>query len=386
MTTELASVAPVPTGAQRPRMPFRDWLVAIGGTGLPRRVPALPPQPLGERAWSDLRLAIRYQRLTGLAVQAADAGELPATPAQREELVEEHVEEMAHAVRLEQHIVRLSEILDDHAIRFVVLKGSAVAHLDYPDPALRSFADVDILFRPDDLDRALEVLTRNGYPRFTPPPVAEFDRKYGKGATLLSQDNYEIDVHRTFAMGPYAHTVDPGDLWEGVTPFHIAGRDCFALGTEQRLLHGCFHAVVGNPHDRIQPRRDVAEMFLYGSYDCQRLLDLAARWQALPVVARALTETWSILGIEPASPLINWARSRVPTRHERRILSVYAEGSSYATKALASLSVMSWRDRAAFVRMLVLPEQEFLASHGGSRTRWVARGALRSIPHTRHRK
>ena len=42
------------------------------------------------------------------------------------------------------------------------LKGAAVAHLDYPDPALRSFIDVDLLVRAEEWDDAIQVLREAG--------------------------------------------------------------------------------------------------------------------------------------------------------------------------------------------------------------------------------
>ena len=43
---------------------------------------------------------------------------------------------------------RLTGALDEAGIPFVVLKGVALAHLAYPEPALRSMGDIDIWTRP----------------------------------------------------------------------------------------------------------------------------------------------------------------------------------------------------------------------------------------------
>ena len=364
-------------------MRHRAWLVAVGGSGLPRHGSTLVSEPLTGEAWTQFRLAVRHQRLSGLAVQAADAGELPVTDKQREELVGEHLKEMAHALRLERHIVGIAEVLEPHGIAFIVLKGSAVAHLDYENPTLRSYADVDLLFRPEQLDRALDIVIAAGYERQVPPLNSGFDRRFGKGATLRSTDDYEIDVHRTFAMGPFGHTVDLDDLWDRPAAFPIAGRDISALATEQRMIHACFHAVVGNPHDRVQPRRDVAEMFLFGAYDSERVLELAHRWQAQAVVATALTDAWELFGVAPRLPLVDWAASRIPTRREVRMMSVYDGRTSYATKSLASLMVIPWRDRLTFLRMLTAPDTSFLQAQaqGRSRAYWLVRGTFRAIRH-----
>ena len=358
-------------------MRFREWQVAVGGAGLPVRAVALPSRPLNHDDWLEFRYGIRNQRLTGLAVAAAESGVISVSTDQHAELLDEHVEAMAHAVRLERHVVQVADLLDPMGIPFRILKGTAVAHLDYSDPALRSFGDADVLFRAEDLDRAITVLTEAGYRRVAPQAREGFDRRFGKGATLVASDDYELDVHRTFAMGPYAHLVRAEELWEGRDTFRLADRELAALAVEQRMLHACFHSVVGNPHARIQPHRDVAEMFLYGEFSADRLLELAEGWQASAVVAQSLRSTWDLFGIETEPPLLAWSRGRPPSPRENRILSLYDARTSYASKSLGSLRVMSWPDRVAFARMLVIPDRGF--ARGRSRGRWWVRGAFRAF-------
>ena len=57
---------------------------------------------------------------------------------------------------------RLTHALDEAGIPFVVLKGVALAHLAYPEPALRSMGDIDIWALPEDLDRTAEVFAGIG--------------------------------------------------------------------------------------------------------------------------------------------------------------------------------------------------------------------------------
>jgi hypothetical protein len=358
----------------------REVLVALGGYGLPEAVVDFPGGPIPSVEWDQVCLDIRYQRLTGFATAAAENGHLLITDEQRADLMSEHVEAMAHVLRLEAHLLRISDLLGDRQIPFLVLKGSAVAHLDYPDVTLRSFADNDILIRPEDLDCALEHLVGHGYLRPAPQPGAGFDRRFGKGATLIASDGYELDVHRTFAKGPYGYTVDLDELWARPQPFEVGDHELHALGVEQRILHACYHAVVGNPYRRVQPHRDVAEMLLFGQYDDRMLRALASSWQADVILATAITRTWDLFGLTRGIPLLGWARSRTTSQRERRLLSVYETGTSYTAQCLACLSVIPhWRDKAAFVRLLSLPDSAFVEAHAGSRLGWLSRGAWRAL-------
>ena len=53
--------------------------------------------------------------------------------------------------------------LDTENIPHLVLKGPVLAYGVYGDPATRTMADLDLLVRPSDLDRALAALQRDGY-------------------------------------------------------------------------------------------------------------------------------------------------------------------------------------------------------------------------------
>jgi hypothetical protein len=352
-------------------------LLGLAAHGLPSAV-ELPDAPLTDQEWRRLRNAVRHERLTGQATAAADAGALRLTGPQREELEEEHVAAMAHVLRLEAGLLRVHDVLGEAGIPFAVLKGTAVAHLDYADPQRRAFGDVDVLLPTDRFADGIEALLDHGYVR----PAAEigpgFDVRFGKGATLVGTDRCELDVHRTFAMGPFGLLVRLEELWERPARFELGGRELWALDTEQRYLHACYHAVVGNPTRRVLPYRDVAEMLLYGEYAPDRLRSLAAHWSAEVVLAQAVTETWDALGLTQTGSLVTWARERTTTRRDQRLMRVYGPGTSYATKAIAGVTVLPrWRDRLAYLRMLVLPGGQHSRESGRSRLGRLARGARR---------
>lgn len=361
-------------------MELRRVVLGLAAHGLPSGAGDLPDRPLPGPEWRQLLSTLRYDRMAGLAAAAADDGALPVTEEQRAELEEEHVTAMAHVLRLERALLRVDDVLAEAGVPFLVLKGSAVAHLDYPDPSRRAFGDNDVLLPTDRFTEGMAALLEDGYRR----PAAElgpgFDVRFGKGATLLADDRVELDVHRTFAMGPFGLLIRLHELWEDPESFELGGRRLRALGAEQRYLHACFHAVIGNSSRRVLPYRDVAEMLLFGEHDPRRLRELAASWSAEVVLARAITETWEALGITQGGPLLEWARGRTPTRRDRRLMRVYGPGTSYAAKAVAGLTVLpGWRDRLDYVRMLALPGDQQLQARGGSRVQWLVRGVRRLL-------
>jgi hypothetical protein len=78
-------------------------------------------------------------------------------------------------------ITGLIEVLADRGVASIVLKGSALAYLHYPDPALRRRGDTDLLIRPEDLDTTRAALREAGW--ISPPP--------SRG--LYFQESWDID-------------------------------------------------------------------------------------------------------------------------------------------------------------------------------------------------
>lgn len=349
---------------------------AVAAHGLEGTALSLPESPVEPQAWARLMAVAQYERITGLLVNAILAGALRVTSAQAEEAKVAHRASMATALALEATLVETAALLGEGGIDIRVLKGSAVAHLDYPDPALRSFGDVDLLVGSSQFDDAVAALVAAGHQRRFPEPRPGFDRRFGKGSCLVNRRGYEIDLHRTLAMGPYGLGVDLDDLWRRSSTFELAGLRLAALGPEERFLHACFHAILGDNPLRLASLRDVAQMHLARPLDVDLALRLSSSWGADAVVARAVRTAGDALGVEADGPLSRWAAEFSPGRRDRRFLSVYTDvTANYAAKSFAAVqAIPRLRDKAAFVFALTLPKRRYLEQRQERQVRRWRRG------------
>ena len=187
---------------------------------------------------------------------------MATAPATTVEAVNGDWHDALHAcVLVEALLVRLADRLDDNGVRWRVTKGSALAHLDFPDPALRTFADVDLMIHPDDWDTVLELLVTDRADRSR---ALDFAKRYGKGCTAMV-DDMEVDLHLRFAVGRFGARCRPDECFEATDTFVLAGRTIPALTPEFRLLHACYHACLGG-NAELRAFRDVAQLAL-GSPD-----------------------------------------------------------------------------------------------------------------------
>lgn len=300
------------------------------------------------------------------------------TAEQRTEVRSTHRRVLLRVLSLEQNLVAVTSLLASAGVETRVLKGSAYAHLDYPDPALRSFIDLDLLFRPADISRAVSVLKSAGFERTLAEPRPGFDRRFDKGTTLRGA-NFEIDLHRTFVLGPWGFRVQLDELWSSASTFTIGGHELTALSAPHRFLHACYHAALGDWPLRLGSLRDVAELH---PADEPAMIALATRWGVRAVVAAAVADSTRLLGIEPVGELREWAAAYVPTRREEQWLGLHTqENKTFAAQAIATLPELpSLRDKAAYLRALMLPDERYTAgrhSSALSRFRFGVREALR---------
>ncbi len=354
---------------------------SIAAYGLAGTMLDLPRQPLDRHVFSRVLSQVRTQRLTGLLWQAIADGALPVTTEQAEQAEGLHIQALAATLVLERLLIDTVGSLEREGIPVRVLKGSAAAHLDYPEPSLRTFGDIDLLVPGDAFDEAVACLRRQGHVRIHPEPRPGFDRRFSKGTSFRTADGLEIDLHRTFTMGPFGVRLALPQIWETNEEFYLAGQRLRGLSTEERFLHACYHAVLGEVRPRLVPLRDAAQIALTRRLDMPRLHSLIRASRGDAVVARAVQLAWSEFDLADVLAVSAWAQAYRTDPREAADLAAYGRGSSYATKSVAALRALpTLRQRASYLYALLAPTQSYVGNrHSGrlSRLRTGLRQASR---------
>lgn len=353
---------------------YTPTLLAVAGHGLTtRQFPAIPLSPV---RWEEFLTAATKHRVLGHAQAAVRTGELPVTAEQRAQLRSMHRAIAVRTLKLEQTLVEVAGQVPP----LRVLKGSAYAHLDYPDPARRSFIDLDLLFKASDFGAAVAGLTGRGYTRILAEPRPGFDARFDKGTTLRGH-GVELDLHRTFVLGPWGRLVRTEELWAESEPFVLGGRTMHALAAPYRFLHACYHAALGDWPLRLGSLRDVAQLMPKAS------LSVVRSWGVEAVVAAAVADATRLLGLPQACSVQDWAVGYVPTGRDEQWLGLHTRSDkTFAAQALATLSTLTGvREKVAYLRALLLPDPSYVEGRHASavaRIRFGVREALRGRGHS----
>lgn len=355
-----------------------QWAAAIAAHGLATSLLPFPHEPLDSDRWAALSAKVTDGRVPGLWVQAIEDGTLAASPTQVQEAVKAHTLAKGMSALLEGFLVEAVAVLKAAGIDYRVLKGPAVAHLDYPDRRLRSFGDIDLLVPADQFDQAIAAFRAAGYTRQHRELRPGFERRFGKGAELNGSNGFELDLHRTFTASSFGLRSQPADLFTGSESFEIAGVSLQALAAEDRFLHACFHSALSRSV-RLSSLRDVAQLLLCRQLDLDLVRQRADTWRAAAVLARGVALTWDTLGLIDASSLSAWAASYQPDHHELRALrSWLGDEGDRPSQVLEGLrAIRGVRSKAAYAWAFILPTYRH---HQGGHLRFWWRAVRIRVP------
>jgi hypothetical protein len=317
-----------------------------------------PSEPLDEATWGRVLSAVTTERLAGLLSWAVASGDWPATDDQAKQVFELHRSWMAAALLLERELLDVIGAFAAAGVQAQVLKGTALAHLDYPDPSMRCFGDVDLLVPGPQIETARDLLVAAGGHRAYREPRPGYDRRFTKGLAVTTPNGFEIDLHRTLSPGPFGLALDLASLEADPDHFTVGGRSFAALGRPQRFLHACFHSMLGSAEPRLVPLRDLVQTAPTTAVEVEAVRALTERSRANVVVARAVRAARSTLGWQPPLVLRAWTDAYTETARDHRWLAGYlGEQRAYATQALTAVEAVPGGigDKAAYLRAILFP-------------------------------
>jgi hypothetical protein len=189
----------------------------------------------------------------------------------RKRLRQDYFVAAAHTAMVEQQLAQVLQVLRLAEIPVMVVKGAALAAV-YPEPALRTYKDLDLLVPRVDLERAEDALRGLGYRCLKPKEWALAQHYHlppmkGRGFQL------EVEVHWRLDEPQGAAGLPVDDLWRRAQPWSVAGQQALRLDAVDATLYLCKHALVQHRgRQGLRPLCDLAQIT-----DCWQ----PARWQAL---------------------------------------------------------------------------------------------------------
>jgi hypothetical protein len=296
--------------------------------------------------------------------------------------------------RLTADLFEVVGALRGEGVEAIVLKGGALAPTVYPDPAQRPMVDLDLLVRPEQMERAGAVFQSLGYQLSSAVParMVAFQQRFGGGLEWQRTRNGKLtclDVHHHLVELDWcwaAYPVELDALWADARPLALDGTEALQLSAEDALIHLCLHPLLN--HGYASPlvgyadiERVIAAKEAVLSWP--RLVERAGRFRVKTVLYWGLQGTHRLLGTPVPSEVLDALRPsslRLHLLHKIAPLQpdTMLQGASRPPSGLKQgLRYAALADPigagAGMVRRLLFPGEEWLATRYGLQTRGRAR-------------
>jgi len=146
-------------------------------------------------------------------------------------------------------LLRILSLLKEQGIKAIPLKGPVLTSILYGNPALRCYADLDILVDPRDFHRATQILKDLDYAPNTP-----LHSPFQEAILLKSAYEYsfysktrktQIDLHWGIYLDWIYAPGEADQLWQRIEETFLGNESVFTLAPEDLLLvlavHGSLH-------------------------------------------------------------------------------------------------------------------------------------------------
>ncbi|HYH82837.1 MAG TPA: nucleotidyltransferase family protein [Longimicrobium sp.] len=309
----------------------------------PAPQPSTPPAPSPEEALI-LRAARMDDAAAGFDASALDGARLLALAERHrmipllhrhlrgavlpspagETLRSRNAEEVHRALRLAGELRRLLGLLSAAGIEALAYKGPALAVQAYGDLALRAFVDLDLLVRPDDVPRSLEVLAAAGYAPALHLSAAQerwFRRVDGDYPLVHADTGLLVELHARVSSLRFCMPIDTGALMRRSRTVAVGGGEVRTLGDDDLLLVLCVH---GAKHrwKRLEWLAALAALLRAGRGDVAAVLARATELRARRTVLLGLHLSDAVLG----APLADALRREIAADPELGALADEARG------------------------------------------------------------
>ena len=267
------------------------------------------PAPDRQRLAALLRFA-DWARLLALAEAHGVSGHLEAglrdldenlvPPEIRQALVDRRRAQIFLTMRLTAELFRILEIFTAEGISALAIKGPVLAVRAYADSAMRSYGDVDLLVRQQDIRRATELMCAAG---FVPEvPLSAIDAGKIPGQYLFSKPDSKlvVELHSDYTLRYFPRRLPLEEFFGRQIRVKLDASEVPAPSVEDELVLICIH---GAKHfwERLMWIADVA-----GLLTRQTGID----WERVADSAKAVgAERMLYTGIRLASDLL---RARLP--------------------------------------------------------------------------
>ena len=186
--------------------------------------------------------------------------------------------------------IQLNQILNDAKIEFIFLKGAHLLSRFYKDYSLRPTRDIDILVKPNDIDKVINALLESGY-KFE----ESFNKQYFKSNSqygydipgILDPNGIRIEVHHRIESKVHNQKCKFSlEFFKNKKNYKLGLLDAYFLCDEDLIMHLIYHATKKQgPDVGLIFIVDLKQIFSNTTLDLKELIKKSKQYNIYPEFA-----------------------------------------------------------------------------------------------------
>jgi len=281
-------------------------------------------------------------------------------------------------IRMMHFLERIAIRFNDAGIPLMVLKGAALNLTLYANPGDRPMSDLDLMVRPEDLDRVLQLMENAGCLCGEPLVREDFFPRFHYERELKAGTIYPvmIDLHiRPLRPLRFARTV-PGDaFWSRARAVPIGRASVLAPSPEDMLIHLAAHSAI-HANSRMIWLVDIRAWVAahVDRFDWDAVIETSCAWKLVLPVLDALEAAVREVGLVcPPDVLRRMRRVRVSWRDRLLLRQAPRDAAHPAAHVLTSaLCTPDWRFALSYLVAALLPDRQHMADwYGKCHVGWL---------------
>jgi hypothetical protein len=274
---------------------------------------------------------------------------------------------------LERELAAALEALAAAGVGTLLLKGAALAHSHYPEPALRTRCDADLLIRPADRDAAARVLEGRGYrrPNAVRGRLVSYEECHVKREGAVE---HVIDLHWQISnRQAFAQALGYDEARRCSVAIPQLGASARALCAPHALLLACMHRAA---HLGAEGPVGSRLVWLYDIHLLANAMTEAewrdfARMCGAKAMRRISVDAFAATQRAFATAFPDAVVAALAQTGAEELSAAYLDTGRRRVLLTNLRALASWRERARLVRELLFPPAEYLLAKYRAHSRWL---------------
>jgi Uncharacterised nucleotidyltransferase len=341
-------------------------------------VPIPPPKfssLLGELDWTLLLDLAGDHRVLGVLAARLKEIEFAEVPAHaREKLQNRMRAQQLFSLSMTAELFRILEQFEKAGIESLLVKGPLVSLLAYGDPAVRSYVDLDLVVRHENVLAASQIMTALGFEADVPEQAIRAGKIPGEYLFGRPGTRQIVELHTEKTFRYYPRPMRIADLYDRQRRVLLDGKEIPTLSLEDEFVLNCIH---GAKHfwERLMWTADIAAMVVRcPEIEWDRTRQAASDVGAERMLSVALLLAESLLGVSVPAAMAASAKADGTARQLVAQIQGWMPGAGYTPPPLPQRAMFRLRmgggglaGLAYLLRLSISPTEDDWGEESGQR-------------------